>query len=114
MRRIGKELTEETKKDFKVTDIKVLLKWELEKNPTGNRQSLLMQYFDVPDPYHVLSWYNAQESDLSKLNEENIRMRETAVEVSMNQMARGESNDVELLNSPERDKLLQSLRMRMV
>jgi len=42
LRRIGKELTEETKKDFKVTDIKVLLKWELEKNPTGNRQSLLM------------------------------------------------------------------------
>ena len=37
LRRIGKELTKETKKDFKVTDIKVLLKWKLEKNTTGNK-----------------------------------------------------------------------------
>jgi len=29
LRRIGKELTEETKKDFEVTDIKILLKWKL-------------------------------------------------------------------------------------
>jgi len=41
LRRIGKKLTEETKKDFKVTDIKVLLKWKLEKKPIGHIKSLL-------------------------------------------------------------------------
>jgi len=55
LHRIGKELTEETKKDFKVTDIKVLLKWKSEKNSTGNRQSLLTQYFDAPDPSRKLT-----------------------------------------------------------
>jgi len=73
--RIEKELTEETKKDVKVTDIKVLLKWKLEKNPTRNRQSLLTQYFDVHDPSHVLPWSNVQESKILRLNEENISMR---------------------------------------
>jgi len=33
LRRIGKELTEETKKDLKVCDIKVLLKWKVRKEP---------------------------------------------------------------------------------
>jgi len=112
--RIGKELTEETKKDFKVTDIKVLLKWKLEKNTTENRQYLLTQYFDAPDPSHVFPWYNVQEIKLLRLNEENISMRETAVAVSMNQMAQGVINHVDLLNLPERDKLLQSLTMIMV
>jgi len=112
--RIGKELTEETKKDFKVTDIKVLLKWKLEKNTTENRQYLLTQYFDAPDPSHVFPWYSVQEIKLLRLNEENISMRETAVAVSMNQMAQGVINHVDLLNLPERDKLLQSLTMIMV
>jgi len=114
LRRIGNEVTEETKKDFKVTDIKVLLKWKLEKNTTENRQYLLTQYFDAPDPSHVFPWYNVQEIKLLRLNEENISMRETAVAVSMNQVERGVSSNVELLNSPERDKLLQSLTMGMV
>ena len=41
-------------------------------------------------------------------------MRDTAVAVSMNQMAQGVINNVDPLNSPDRDTLLQSLTTRMV
>ena len=68
----------------------------------------------MPDPFHVLLWYTVQESELLQLNEDNISMRKTAAEVSMNKMSRGVSNNVDLLNSSERDKLLQSLTIRMV
>ena len=60
----GKNLTQETKKDFKLPDIKILLKWKFSKIPLGNKAALIQLYLDTPDPEEITAWSEAQANKL--------------------------------------------------
>ena len=85
-------LTEETKGQ--------LLKWTLNKKPNENRERLLCTLFDSPDTPQLLAWFNVQDSDLSRMKEVDIDMKEADVAVTANQMERGVSNNMKVLNTP--------------
>ena len=52
----GKSLTQETKKNFKLPEIKILLKWKVSKIPPGNKAALIQLYFDTFDPEEIAVW----------------------------------------------------------
>ena len=106
----GKNLTQETKKDFKLPEIKILLKWKVSKIPPGNKAALIQLYFDTPDPEEIMAWSKMQENKLLTVKQDHIDMKDTALAVSANQMDRGVSNNIKLLNTPEKNILIDKLR----
>ena len=56
-----------------------------------------------------MPWSEEQENELSTLKQETIDLKDTALVVSTNQMARGITNNIELLNTPEKEKLRDKL-----
>ena len=103
------DLTEATKSSFTVHEIKALLKWKVRKVPPGNKRSLVTLYCTLPDPEKVVPWSEEQENELSTLKQETIDLKDTALAVSTNQMARGITNNIELLNTPEKEMLRDKL-----
>ena len=78
----GKDLTLENASDVIVAQIKVFLKWKLNKVPPGNRQALIQMYLDAPSPPEVIPWSNEKELELRELHSTEINMKETVVAVS--------------------------------
>ena len=106
----GKNLTQETKKDFKLPDIKILLKWKFSKIPLGNKAALIQLYLDTPDPEEITAWSETQENKLLTVKKDHIDMQDTALTVSINQIAWGVSNSIKLLNIPEKKILIDKVR----
>ena len=103
------DLTQGTKSSFTIAEIKVLIKWKVRKVPPGNKQSLVDIYCNSPDPEEVVPWSEEQENALATMKQETIEMKDTALAVSTNQMARGITNNFALLNTPEKEKLRDKL-----
>ena len=105
----GTDLTEETKKSFTVPEIKVLIKAKVSKVPQGNKPELVTLYCSLPEPEDIVPWSEEQENELLTLKQETIDLKDTALAVSTNQMARGITNNIALLNTPEKEKLRDKL-----
>ena len=100
---------ENATRHFKVTEIKTMLKWKTRKIPTGNKNSLIDAYFNLPDPEEIVPWTEEQENALSILKQETVEMKDTALAISINQMARGITNHISLLDTPEKERLREKL-----
>ena len=72
------------------------------QNPIGKKAVLIKLYVDTPDPEQVVPWSDEQENELLKMKEEDINMKEADLEVSTNQMTRGVSNNIILLNTTDK------------
>ena len=103
------EITNENKQSFYVAEIKILLKWKQCKNLIGNKSVLLAQYFETLDPPDVTPWSKVQELELVRLKDNGIDMKDTAVEVSTKQMANAVCNNANLISTPEKTRLIETL-----
>ena len=103
------EITVANKQSFLVSEIKILLKWKQCKNMSGNKPELLNRYFETPDPEEITPWSDLQEQELLTLQDNGIEMKDTAVAVSTKQMANAVCNNINLLNTPEKKRLILTL-----
>jgi len=87
-----------------------MVKSKVRKIPPGNKNFLIDTYFNSPDPEEIVPWSEEQENMLSTLKREIIDMKDTALAVSTNQMARGITNNITLLNTPEKEMLRNKLK----
>ena len=56
LRTKGNDLTQETATSFNVAEIKVLVRWKLNKVPPGNKQALIDMYLELPNPPNIIPW----------------------------------------------------------
>ena len=103
------EITEANKQSFLVPEIKMLLKWKQCKNLVGNKNALLERYFLTPNPQEISPWNEVKERELVRLRDNDIGMKDTAVAVSTKQMANAVCNNVNLLSTPEKTRLIETL-----
>ena len=107
----GFDLTPDTLNQFTIPEIKILLKWTKAKiRGTNNKQQLAHAYFDSPVPPSSEPWTVADEERLQELKSQDVPMKETAVAVAANQMARAVTNNIAQLDEEVRRTLLDSLR----
>ena len=109
MRTKGNDLTQETETSFNDAEIIVLVRWKLNKVPPGNKQALIDMYLELPNPPEIIPWSDEKEQEVKYLNNTGIDMKETAVTIPTKQMENSVCNDVNLLNTPEKQRLLHSL-----
>ena len=103
------EITEANKQSFLVAEIKILLKWKQCKNLIGNKNALLQRYFETPNPQEISQWNEVKEQELVRLRDNDIRMKDTALAVSTTQMVNAVCNNVNLLSTPEKTRLIETL-----
>ena len=103
------EITEANKQSFLVAEIKILLKWKQCKNLIGNKNALLQRYFETPNPQEISQWNEVKEQELVRLRDNGIVMKDTALAVSTKQMANAVCNNVNLLSTPEKTRLIETL-----
>ena len=103
------EITEANKQSFLVAEIKILLKWKQCKNLIGNKNTLLQRYFETPNPQEISQWNEVEEQELVRLRDNGIVMKDTALAVSTKQMANAVCNNVNLLSTPEKTRLIETL-----
>ena len=78
--------------------------------PPGNKQALLNMYLELPNPPEIIPWYDEKEQEVQDLHNTGIDMKETTVAILTKQMANIVYNNVNLLNTPEKQRLLHSLK----
>ena len=75
----------------------------------GNKNALLQRYFQTPNPPEISPWNELKEQELVRLRDNDIGMKDTAVAVSTKQMANAVCNNVNLLSTPEKTRLIETL-----
>ena len=80
----------------------------------GNKAMLLNQYFATLDQKEILIWSKAQEQELLNLKNNNIDMKETAGAVSTKQMANVVCININLLSTPEKTRLRDTLHQEQI
>ena len=106
----GFDLTPETFTEFTVAEIKILLKWTKAKAAGTNKPELADAYYNAPVPPTAEPWRHIDEAGLIHLKVDPIAMKETAVAVAANQMARAVANNVATLDDEVRRSLMDSLQ----
>ena len=106
----GLDLTPETFTEFTVPEIKILLKWTNAKAAGPNKPELVDAYYNAPVPPSAQPWRHIDEAELIHLKVDPIAMKETAVAVAANQMARAVANNVGTLDDEVRRSLMDSLQ----
>ena len=56
LRTKGNDLTQDTATSFNVAEIKVLMRWKLNKVLPGNKQALIDMYLELPNPPKIIPW----------------------------------------------------------
>ena len=59
--RNGNDLTQETANSFNIQEIKVLVRWKLNKVQFGNKQALIDMYLELLIPPKIIPWYDEKE-----------------------------------------------------
>jgi hypothetical protein len=93
------ELTWDREKLFTVKDIDTLLKWKKVKPNSKRKKDLIEAYCDAPKPKMQATWCRMEEAALQRLKNEVLSLKETAVGVATNQMARAVTNNLSNLDS---------------
>jgi hypothetical protein len=94
---------------FTVFQIKLLVKWKKAKPASSKKEDLLAAYYSLPPPLATPSWTQTDEMELVELQSENVDMKDTAIGVSANQMARAVRQNLSNLDPAERAQLKQAL-----
>ena len=67
-------------------------------------------YLELPNPPKIIPWSDEKEQEVKDLHNTGIDMKETAVAILTKQMVNSVCNNVNLLNTPEKQRLLHSLQ----
>ena len=86
------------------------MSWKLNKFPPGNKQALIDMYLELPNTPQNIPWSDEKEQEVQYFQNKIIDMKETAVVISTKQMANSVCNSVNILNTPENQRLLHSLQ----
>ena len=78
--------------------------------PPGNKQALIDIYLELPNPPEIIAWSDEKEQEVQDFLNTGIDMKETSVAISTKQMENSGCNDVNILNTPEKQRLLNSLQ----
>ena len=70
---------------------------------------MLQQYFETPNPQEISPWNEVKEQELVMLRDNCIKMKDITIAVSTKQMANAVCNNVNLLSTPEKTRLIQTL-----
>ena len=81
MRTKGNDLTRETATSFNVAEIKILVRWKINKAPPGNKQALIDTYLELPNPPEIIPWSDEKEQEVQDLYNTGIDMKETVVAI---------------------------------
>ena len=106
LRTKGNDLTRKTATSFNVAEIKVPVRWKLNKVTPGNKQALIDMYSELPNPPKIIPWSDEKEQEVQDFHNTGIDMKETTVEISTKKMANSVCNNVNILNTPEKAKTL--------
>lgn len=104
------ELTLEKFKNFTVAEINVLLKWKRVKGESTRKKDIVDAYVAAPKPKPVTIWKRAEESELKKLKDELMPIKDTALGVATNQMARAVVLNIDNLQKEELDSLKSAIQ----
>jgi hypothetical protein len=108
------DLGPQTESRFNVAEIKLLLKWKkLKKIPVGAKRAALLQtYHATPPPLNdPQAWGPAEERELVAMQSEQVDMKDTAIGVATNQMARAVQHNLVNLSPTTRAQLLGALQV---
>jgi hypothetical protein len=92
------ELTSKTFKDFKVPEIKILLKWKGAKPVSSRKADIVEAYITAKKPPIVKSWKRSEEAALLANKEQTVALKDTALGVATTQMARAVTNNLAQLD----------------
>ena len=112
--RVKDPLIQETKDNFLIIEIKVLIKWRLGNNGVGDEAVLLYHYFEAPDPALIIAWSTTQEQELLSLKVSILEMKETAIAISTVKIVRAVTNNINILTTPKKTRLKESLNEQMI
>ena len=68
MRTKSNDLTRQTATIFNVAEIKVLLRWKLNKVPPRNKQALIDMYLELPNTPRIIPWHDEKEQEVQDLH----------------------------------------------
>jgi DNA-binding transcriptional MerR regulator len=97
LRRKG-ELTYMTEKEFTLAEIKTLLKWKKVKAVSSKKRDMVDAYIAAPKPKIQKVWCNSEEQKLQDLKSKMVPLKDTALGVATNQMARAVLNNLDNLD----------------
>ncbi len=103
------ELTSATFKSFKVTEIKILLKWKGAKPASTRKADIVEAYITANKPPIIKIWTRAEEAALVALQDAAIPLKDTALGVAAGQMARAVSNNLDQLDEDSISTLRNAL-----
>ena len=82
----------------------------MNKVSPGNKYALINTYLQLPSPAVVIPWSEIKKQKLQDFHKNDIDMKETAVAILTKQIASRVYNNVKLLNTPEKNRLIRSLQ----
>ena len=103
------ELTYLTEKKFTLPEIKTLLKWKKVKITSSKKADLVEAYVNAPRPKIQKVWCRDEEEKLQALKNMDVPIKDTALGVATEQMARAVTNNLSNLNTPTRKSLKSAL-----
>lgn len=92
------ELTNGTEKNFTLPEIKILLKWKKTKSESTRKIDLVKAYIAAVKPKIQKSWTRGEEATLVELKKQELPLKETALGVATEQMARAVTNNLAILD----------------
>jgi hypothetical protein len=100
---------------FTVADLKLLLNWKRVKlglpAASAKKADLLTAYFANPPPIATGGWSGEEEMELLALQSEAVDMKDTAIGVAMNQMARAVAQNMANVDPDTAAQLREALDM---
>lgn len=103
----GKELTEQTAKDFVAPEVKILAKWRTGLDH-GTKAKNLIAFLNTPPPLPDL-WNQQDEETLQSLKNLDIPLKETAMGEAVTKNAKSVLNHLNLLDDNTRSELQRAL-----
>ena len=104
------ELTEETEKKFTIPELKMLLKWKKVKPPSSKKRAMVDAYIVAPKPKIQKVWCRSEEAALQALKGD-VTVKETALGVASQQMARAVGNNLSNLDQGSLDLLKTAIEI---
>jgi hypothetical protein len=103
------ELTHGTEKNFTLPEIKTLLKWKKTKATSARKRDLVEAYIGATKPKIQKVWTRGEEAALEKLKKQDLPLKETALGVATQQMARAVTNNLAQLDGESMSALKTAL-----
>lgn len=105
------ELTSSTFKTFVLAEVNTLLKWKAVKADTTRKADVVKAYINAPKQKPTKIWSRGEEAALVKLKEEMMPLKDTALGVATNQMARAVTNNLSKLDDESIETLKTALQL---